>query len=66
MDRRKRAIVGSLWIGVALVMATTLEAGVPTSASAAARLFVVLLALFLAGVYFLDPWNAVSDPFRQE
>ncbi|ELZ09837.1 hypothetical protein C478_16697 [Natrinema thermotolerans DSM 11552] len=65
MDRRKRAIVGSLWIGVAIVMATTLEIGVPTSASAVARLFVVAVALFLAAIYALDPWNVVSDPFRQ-
>ncbi|OLZ40757.1 hypothetical protein A6E15_07030 [Natrinema saccharevitans] len=66
MDRRKRAIVSSLWIGVALVMATTLDLGVPTSASAVARLFVVAVALFLAAVYALDPWNVVSDPFRQD
>ncbi len=66
MNRRKRAIVSGLWIAVALVMATTLGFGVPSSASAVARLFVVAVALFLAGVYALDPWNAVSDPFRQE
>ncbi|QLK26426.1 hypothetical protein HYG81_02065 [Natrinema zhouii] len=65
MDRRKRLIVGSLWIGVAAVMATTLDLGVPSSASEIARLFVVAVALFLAGVYVFDPWNLVSDPFRQ-
>ncbi len=66
MDRQKRLIVGSLWIAVAVVMATTLDLGVPSSVNGAARLFVVVLALFLASVYLLDPWNLVSDPFRQE
>jgi predicted phage tail protein len=65
MDRRKRLIVGGLWIGVAVVMATTLDVGIPSSAGGIARLFVVGLALFLAGVYLLDPWNVVSAPFRQ-
>ena len=65
MDRRKRRIVSGLWIAVAIVMATTLDLGVPSSISGAARLFVVALALFLASVYLLDPWNVVSDPFRQ-
>ncbi|SEP92823.1 hypothetical protein [Natrinema salaciae] len=65
MDPRKRLIVGSLWIGVAAIMATTLDLGVPSSAIDFARLFVVALALFLAGVYLFDPWNVVSDPFRQ-
>lgn len=66
MERRKRLVVASLWIGVAVVMATTLEIGVPSSVGGIARLFVVVVALFLAGIYLLDPWNAVSDPFRQE
>ncbi|MDF9746881.1 hypothetical protein [Natrinema salsiterrestre] len=65
MDRRKRLIVGGLWIGVAVVMATTLDVGIPSSADGVARLFVVVIALFLASVYLLDPWNVVSDPFRQ-
>lgn len=66
MDSQKRLIVAGLWIAVAVVMATTLDLGVPSSVSGAARLFVVVLALFLASVYLLDPWNVVSDPFRQE
>lgn len=66
MDRRQRLIVACLWIGVAVIMAMTLEPGVPSSASGFATLFVVGLALFLAGVYLLDPWNVVSDPLRRE
>lgn len=66
MDRRKRLIVGCLWVGVAAVMATTLDLGVPSSVGGIARLFVIVVALFLASVYLLDPWNLVSDPFRQK
>lgn len=60
MDIRQRLIVGTLWIGVAALMAITLEPGVPSTASEILRLFVVLLALFLAGVYLLDPWNVIT------
>ncbi|PCR89286.1 hypothetical protein [Natrinema ejinorense] len=65
MEFRQRLIAGSIWIGVAAVMATTLEPGIPTSVGAAMRLFVVVMALFLAAVYVFDPWNVVTDPFRQ-
>jgi len=64
-DRRKRLIVGRLLIGVAAVLATTLNLGVPSSATEVAHLFVVALAPFLAGVSLFDSWNVVSDPFRQ-
>ncbi|MFC4542360.1 hypothetical protein ACFO5R_10525 [Halosolutus amylolyticus] len=65
MDRRQRTIVGILWISVAGVMALTLEPGIPSTASAIARLFVVLLALFLAVVYLFDPWGVLSrQPFH--
>lgn len=65
MDTRQRVIVGSLWIGVAAVMATTLEPGVPSTAGAIARLFVVVLALFLAVIYVFDPWGILSrQPFH--
>ena len=60
MDIRQRLIVGSLWISVAAVMAITLEPGIPSTAGEILRLFVVLLALFLAGVYLLDPWNVIT------
>ncbi|WP_265112183.1 hypothetical protein [Halosolutus halophilus] len=65
MDRRQRVIVGLLWISVAGVMALTLEPAIPSSASAIARLFVVVLALFLAVVYLFDPWGVLSrQPFH--
>ena len=57
MDTRQRLIVGALWISVAAVMALTLEPGVPSTANEFARLFVVVVALFLAFVYLFDPWN---------
>ena len=60
MEFRKRLLVGSLWIGVAALMAITLDPGVPSTVGEIARLFVVVFALFLAGVYLLDPWNVVS------
>ncbi len=64
MEFRQRLVVGALWIAVAAVMASTLESAVPSSADAAARLFVVIVALFLAGVYLLDPKNVISrGPF---
>ncbi|RQG96775.1 hypothetical protein [Natrarchaeobius oligotrophus] len=65
MDPRQRMIVGTIWIAVAALMATTLEPSVPSSAGEIARLFVVALALFLAAVYLLDPWEIVSrKPFQ--
>ncbi|MFC4249085.1 hypothetical protein ACFOZ7_19495 [Natribaculum luteum] len=64
MEFRQRLVVGALWIAVAAVMVSTLEPTVPSSANAAARLFVVIVALFLAGVYLLDPKNVISQgPF---
>ena len=65
MNIRQRLIVGSLWIAVAAVMAITIEPGIPSTLGGIIRLFVVVLALFLAGVYLLDPWNVVSrHPFH--
>ncbi|MDQ2049646.1 hypothetical protein RBH26_04030 [Natronolimnohabitans sp. A-GB9] len=60
MNTRQRIIVGGLWIGVAALMAITLEPGVPSTVSEIARLFVVVFALFLAVVYLFDPWDIVS------
>ncbi len=57
MNVRQRVIVGSLWIGVAALMAITLEPGIPSTVDGFARLFVVIVALFLAVVYLFDPWN---------
>ncbi|WP_049920871.1 hypothetical protein [Halopiger djelfimassiliensis] len=65
MDTRGRLLVGSIWIAVAGLMAMTLEPAVPSSAGEIGRLFVVVLALGLACVYLLDPWNIVSQqPFQ--
>lgn len=60
MNIRQRLIVGALWIGVGAVMVITIEPGIPSTASEILKLFVVLLALFIAGVYLLDPWNVIS------
>lgn len=60
MDTRQRLIVGSLWIGVAALMAITLEPGVPSTVGDIARLFVVIVALFLAAIYLFDPWDIHS------
>lgn len=65
MDRRQRLIVGTLWLSVAGVMSMTLDLGMPSDANAIARLFVVLVALFLAIVYLFDPWGVLSrQPFH--
>lgn len=64
MELRQRLIVGAIWIVVAALFAIGLEPGVPTSVGGVARLFVVLLALFLAVLYLLDPNDIVSKkPF---
>ncbi|WP_226479518.1 hypothetical protein [Natrinema amylolyticum] len=60
MELRQRLVIGCLWIGVAALMATTLEPGIPSSVGDLARLFAVVMALFLAAVYVIDPWNVVS------
>ncbi|USZ72345.1 hypothetical protein [Natronosalvus halobius] len=60
MNRRQRTITAVLWIGVAAVMAITLEPTIPTDLAGVARLFVVVLALGLAGVYLFDPWGLIS------
>lgn len=67
MDTRGRLIVGTLWLGVAGLMAFTLavEPGLSASASELVRLFVVALALFLSVVYLFDPWGVLSrQPFH--
>ncbi|WP_121740904.1 hypothetical protein [Natronorubrum halophilum] len=65
MDVRQRLIVGSLWIGVAAVMAITIEPGVPSTVGEIARLFVVIVALFLAIIYVFNPWGLLSrQPFH--
>lgn len=57
MNERGRLLVGLLWIGVAGLMAMGLGTTVPTTLGGVARLFVVVLALFLAVVYLFDPWD---------
>lgn len=67
MNARGRLIVGLLWIGVAGLIAMTLEGGVPSSVGDLVRLAVVGLALFLAAVYLFDPWEVLSrQPFHNE
>ncbi|RQG92397.1 hypothetical protein [Natrarchaeobius chitinivorans] len=65
MNRRKRTVVGVIWIVVAALMALTLGVGTPSTTGAIARLFVVALALFLAVVYLFDPWNVISEKSLQ-
>ncbi|WP_254768808.1 hypothetical protein [Salinilacihabitans rarus] len=60
MEPRRRAIVATLWLAVAGVMALTLEPAVPSTAGEVARLFVVVLATFLAIVYAVDPWGVLD------
>ncbi|SEV83707.1 hypothetical protein [Natrinema salifodinae] len=60
MNFRQRLVAAALWIGVAALMAITLEPGLPTSVDAVARLFVVVTALALAAVYVYDPWDVIS------
>lgn len=57
MDTRKRLIVGALWIGVAALMAITLDPGLPSTIGDYVRLFVIVLALLLAAIYVFDPWD---------
>lgn len=60
MNNRQRAIVGVLWLAVAGVMATTIEPTVPTTLVEGLRIFVVVMALFLSGLYLLNPWNLIT------
>lgn len=65
MEFRQRLVVGSLWIGVAALMALTLYPIPPLSASVLVRLFIAALALFLAAVYLFDPRGVLSrHPFH--
>ncbi|ELY53031.1 hypothetical protein [Natronococcus jeotgali] len=65
MELRQRLVVGTLWIGVAALIASTLFPISSISVGAAARLFVVVLALFLAGIYLFDPWGVLDrQPFH--
>lgn len=61
MDSRQRLIAGSIWIGVAAVMALSIGPTVPSTLSEILRLIVVLGALVLAAVYLFDPGNIVSE-----
>ena len=65
MEFRKRAVVGTIWLVVAALMAITVDPSIPSSANQAGRMGVVALALFLAIVYYVDPWNVVTKgPFE--
>ena len=61
MDARQRVIAGSIWIGVAVVMALSIGPTVPSTLSEILRLVVVFGALVLAAVYLLDPREIVSE-----
>ncbi|MFP8957924.1 hypothetical protein ACLI4Y_14450 [Natrialbaceae archaeon A-CW3] len=60
MERRQRNIIGGMWIAVAAVMAITIEPSMPTTIGAVARIGVVVLALFLAVTYLVDPWGIIE------
>lgn len=60
MNSRQRTVLTLLWLGVAIVMATTLEPAIPSTLGDWARVTVVVLALFLAGLYGLDPGNVIT------
>lgn len=60
MERRRRTIVGALWIAVAGVMAITIDPTGALELDVIVRLFVVLLALFLAVVYLFDPFGVLD------
>ncbi|MFP8890074.1 hypothetical protein ACLI4U_09910 [Natrialbaceae archaeon A-CW2] len=60
MDSRQRTVLTLLWLAVAIVMATTLEPTIPSTLGDMARVAVVVLALFLATVYGLDPANLIT------
>ncbi|GEM_PF-1199618 len=66
MESRRRRIVATLWIGVAAIMGLTLELGVPTTLEGGLRLFVVLMALFLAVMYLIDPWGIIDRTHSME
>ncbi|AHF99807.1 hypothetical protein HALLA_14435 [Halostagnicola larsenii XH-48] len=61
MDKRSRLIVGTIWIAVACIMATTLEPSVPTTVVELLRVFVVLMALFLGFIYLFDPRGLITE-----
>ncbi|MDG5821333.1 hypothetical protein [Natronococcus sp. A-GB7] len=65
MELRQRVAVGAIWVGVAALIASTLYPVSSFGTDVALRLFVVALALFLASVYFFDPWGILSrQPFH--
>ena len=65
MEFKKRAVVATIWVAVAALIALPLEVGMPSSGGEVLRLFVVGLALFLAAVYLLDPRGvATTGPFE--
>ncbi|ELY95883.1 hypothetical protein [Natrialba taiwanensis] len=67
MISRDRLFIGTLWIGVAALMTVplSLDSGFPSSAGELAQVFVIVLALFLAGIYLLDPWGVLSRQLFQ-
>lgn len=65
MERRRRLVVGTLWIAVAGLIGLTIDPTDPTAADVIVRLFVVVLASFLAIVYLFDPWDVLDrQPFH--
>ncbi|WP_290813943.1 hypothetical protein [Halovivax sp.] len=66
MDSSKRVVVAAIWIAVAALIAVTIDPGAIATTAGILRLFVVGLALFLAGVYLFDPWGVASrGPFER-
>ena len=60
MEFRQRIVLAAIWFAVAVLLASIVESVVPETVVGVIHVFAIALALFLAGVYLLDPWNVVS------
>ena len=60
MEFRQRVVLAAIWFAVAVLLASTVESVVPTTAIGAVHVLAIVLALFLAAVYLIDPWDVVS------
>lgn len=64
MKGRKRVILTGIWLAVAALMVSTVDWTATGRLGQIARIGIVLLAVFLAGVYLFDPWGvATKGPF---
>ncbi|AGB37224.1 hypothetical protein [Natronococcus occultus] len=60
MELRQRVAVGTLWIAVAALIAYMLYPVTSLGIDAVLQLFVLVFALFLAGVYLFNPWGVLD------